>query len=303
MTLIVTVNGPETIWLLADRRLSSRGHKPRDDARKVMILNTSDGVAVLGYAGLGATAAGSEPADWMSSVLRGRKLPLERSLAVLAEAMKDQFPPHMVRMPRQYTPAHCVLVPAFVENEARLYTIDMRFALDRKGFWFRYSRRVVNKPAGRLRVPRMMVAGSGEQYLGRDKGWIRPLLRLIRAHDRRQVSSDAVAAHLAGLNLEVHLGTRDGSVGPRCIVAWRNRKGGIHKGGGACQFFDKNERERTDKYVPEISNGRDIIAVIEALTPGVMMGIKSGRPTSEWDWDATDAKLARLPTKPDEKLR
>ena len=70
MTLVLTVNGPETIWLLADRRLSYEGRSPKDDARKVMFLETTDGVAILGYAGLGATARGTEPADWMSAVLR-----------------------------------------------------------------------------------------------------------------------------------------------------------------------------------------------------------------------------------------
>jgi len=63
MTLVVTVNGPETIWLLADRRLSRGGQPWREDARKVMLLEPTDGVAILGYAGLGATALGTEPAD------------------------------------------------------------------------------------------------------------------------------------------------------------------------------------------------------------------------------------------------
>ena len=71
MTLIVTVNGPEAIWLVADRRLTGRRGPIRDDARKLMFLETDDGVAILGYAGLGATARGTEPADWMSAVLRG----------------------------------------------------------------------------------------------------------------------------------------------------------------------------------------------------------------------------------------
>lgn len=52
----------------------------KDDARKVMIPETTDAVAILGYAGLGATALGTEPADWMSNVLRGQNLPLEQSL-------------------------------------------------------------------------------------------------------------------------------------------------------------------------------------------------------------------------------
>lgn len=88
VTLVLTVNSRESIWLLADRRLSFKARMPRDDARKVMFLETTDGVAILGYAGLGATALGTEPADWMSAVLRGRNLPLEQCLGALAEAMK-----------------------------------------------------------------------------------------------------------------------------------------------------------------------------------------------------------------------
>jgi hypothetical protein len=57
-----------------------------------MFLETTDGVAILGYAGLGATAGGTEPADWMAAVLRCRNFPLEQSLGILADAMKAQMP-------------------------------------------------------------------------------------------------------------------------------------------------------------------------------------------------------------------
>ena len=59
MTLVFTINGPEAIWVLTDRRLSSM----KEEARKVMFLETTDGVAILGYCGLGATLHGTEPAN------------------------------------------------------------------------------------------------------------------------------------------------------------------------------------------------------------------------------------------------
>jgi hypothetical protein len=223
MTLILTVNGPDTIWLLADRRFSAPGLAPKDDARKLMFLETTDGVALLGYAGLGATALGTEPSDWMSNVLRGRNLPLEQSLGVLAEAMKTQLPRHLARAPANVQPAHQLLVTAFLGDEARYYTIDLALESDRGSPRISYTRWVAGDstpipPTVAARTPRLRHGGSGGLYLSRDKTWARSLLRFVNAHDRGQISSQAVADHLATLNNQVHLGMTDKSVGPRCIV-------------------------------------------------------------------------------------
>ena len=96
MTLILAITGRHTIWLLADRRLSTpSGKSLRDDARKVMFLETTDGVAILGYAGIGATARGTEPSGWMSNVLRGRNWPLEPSLGAISTVMQQELRPYM----------------------------------------------------------------------------------------------------------------------------------------------------------------------------------------------------------------
>ena len=157
MTLVVAVAGPKTIWLLADCRLSyGGGRSPRDDARKVLILETIDkGRAILGYSGLGATVRGTEPSDWMSAVLRGRNLPLEQSLGVLAEAMKREFPPHMLQMPGKGTPAHNILVPAFLGGEPKLYTIGLACARDQKTHAFGYW-------SHEVRITTVGLSGSGE---------------------------------------------------------------------------------------------------------------------------------------------
>lgn len=238
MTLIATVNGPDSIWLMADRRLSAKGHPPQDDGRKLMDLETTDGRATLGYAGLGKTAGGTEPADWMSAVLRGRNLPLEHSLSVLGEAVKKEIPRQIVRMPGRA--AHSVIVPAFVGEEARLYTIDIEFAPDRKCYRWRCTRHV--HTTTRLKPPRLALGGSGATYLLRNRRWIRPLLRVVRAHDRRQVPASVVADELARINDEV--ARADPLVGPRCIVMWRYRKGCAQGGGGAHQFYNGTARER-----------------------------------------------------------
>ncbi len=209
MTLIVTVNGPETIWLLADRRLSANGKPWRDDARKVMFLETTDGVAIVGYAGLGATAVGTEPADWMSAVLRGRNLPLEQSLEVLAGAIKNQLPGHVQRIPGTSGPTHSVVVAAFLGEEARLYTIDLAFAPNRKTYAFRCARHVNDKPSHiSPRPPPLAIGGNGAIQLLKDKKWMRNLFRVVRASDRKKVSQYAVADHLASLNHKVHQADR-----------------------------------------------------------------------------------------------
>ena len=114
VTLVVAVTGQESIWMLADRRLSWESRPPRDDACKIMVLNTTDGVAILGYAGLGATARETEPSDWMSRVLRGVNLPQEESLEKLGEAMCKQLPTHIANLRAlRGPPQHHVVVSAF----------------------------------------------------------------------------------------------------------------------------------------------------------------------------------------------
>src|SRR5437868_6115328 len=122
MTLILGVTGPESIWLLADRRLS--GTVTRNDARKLLRLEATDGVAILGYAGLGATPR-TEPADWMAATLRDRKRPMEATLSFLAGAMRRQLPRHLLRMPNVHAPAHNVVIPALVNGKPKLYAIDV----------------------------------------------------------------------------------------------------------------------------------------------------------------------------------
>lgn len=305
MTLIVAVNGPESLWLLADRRLSVRGRPLRDDARKIMLLETPDGLAIIGYAGLGATARGTEPADWMSAVLRNQKGSLEESLATLAEAMKRQVPRHMTGIPGDDGPAHHMIVPAFLGHEPRLYTIDLALAPDRKSYRFRYTRHVAGtSPPASPRTPRFCISGTGALYLLRDRSWMRSLLRLVTANDRGRVSPHVVSDHLASLNHEVHLGVTDNSVGPRCIVAWRYKKVGFHKGGGGHQFYTGTTRENSSP-LPHIGNGMDVRALAEIMMPlfaKQFEGMRTGK-SQDFDAAALNEELARLPDNPDENLR
>jgi hypothetical protein len=283
VTLVVAVVGPKTIWLLCDRRLSyGGGRPPKDDARKVMILETIDkGKAICGYSGLGKTARGSEPSDWMSAVLRGRNLPLEQSLGVLAQAMKREFPPHLLQMPGEGAPAHNILVPAFLGGEPKLYTIGLACARDRKTHAFGYWSHKVG-------ITTVGLSGSGGAYLQRKSiEWRDALVRAVEAHDSGQLSPYAVAGHLAKLNYGVS--RHDKAVGPRCVVVWRGKTGG---GGGAA--YTRRTQDRRGPSLPLISGGTDLAAIFARL--GTM---KWPGPLGADEIPS----LADIPTTPDEKLR
>lgn len=308
VTLVVTISSPETIWILADRRLTfNKGRPPRDDAQKVMFLETTDGVAILGYAGLGVTARGTEPSEWMSNVLRGRKLPLEQSLGVLAEAMNKQLPQHLKLLSIYGGLPHILVATAFLGNEQRLYTIDLIPSPDRTSYNFRYMRHVSEKTKStKPRIPPLGIGGSGAAYLTQHKTWMRSVLRLARAHDRGQVSSQVVADYLAKLNYEVHLGTSDKTVGPTCIVGWRYSKEGVHKGGGGHYFYTGTTKDASSPSLPTIANGMDVCAIANMLMPNIFersRAILDGQSTKDITLNEINSELARLPDKPDENLR
>jgi hypothetical protein len=310
MTLVVAAMTPESIWLAADRRLSYPNRVPKDDARKAMILETDDGVAILGYAGLGETALGTEPADWMSAVLRGRRLSLEQSLQILADACKKQIPQHLVRLAGQAGAAHTIFVPAFVNDEVSLYSIDLVTSSDRQQCYFRHTRYVVERPlVTKPRPPRVAVAGSGARYLSGDRRWMRTLLRILKAYDRGKISAETVAKHFAALNQEVSSKLKDETVGPRCVVVWRNKKGGVHRGGGGHQFYTGTTcdiRTVGSTELPIIATGMDIRALSKVLldywVPKFEAVLKDQSPLPQPDQDELNAQLALLPDKPDETL-
>lgn len=303
MTLVIAVNGLETIWLSADRRLTQRGQVVREDARKCLRIETTDGVALIGYAGLGATAAGTEPCDWMNSALRGVNRPLEETLGLLCDVMNRQLPRHLTALPTQAVPAHHVIVPAFVGNEVRFYTIELELSPDRRSHRFRYLRHTRPSRAG-PGVPLFAIAGSGARCLSNpNHAGMRNLRAIVRRHDRGRLSAICVARHLAGLNQEVHY--QEQSVGPRCTVAWFHRRGGDHQGGGGIASFTGVDLDETLPAIPVLSWGLDVVQLAGAIIPSVseiFKAVREGRPEPELDRDKTDSALSRLPWKPDETL-
>jgi hypothetical protein len=298
--------GKETFWLAGDTRRSARGRAPKDDGCKLMFLETKDGVGILGYAGLGETSAGMEPSEWMSNCLRGRNLTLEQSLSVVAKAMEAQMPKHLLRIPKELVAHHAIIVPAFVNEEPRLYTLQLELSPNRKLKRMQFQR---HRPKGGRKPPKFGLAGSGAMMLLKDAAWMRPLTRIVRAADRKQLPLHLVPKYFAQLNEQVH--AADPFVGAKCIVAWRNRKKGAHKGGGGHHHLNGTAQDNGGGggFIPTIGNGTDIIAMIAPLWENMMANVRAlppgtkELPSFDFDMDEVNAKLATMPQGPDEKLK
>jgi hypothetical protein len=299
VTLVLSVHSRDSLWLVVDRRLSYGDRRPPiDDAVKVIHLETTDGVGLLAYAGLGATSQGTQPSEWMNAVLRGPGgLTFEQALAVLSAAANKELPKHLARMPAG---AHYIIVPAFVrEAGSRLYSIDNVVDGKTGKHSYRYTSHQRTPGPGSPSV-RLAVGGTGGTYLAqRDRAWGRPLLSLANAHDRGKVSDHVVADRLARLNYEAHQEVRDGSVGPRCIVVWRRRPDAPRPAsGGGHQFYTGVDRDRDSAGIPTIANGADVQSIA-----GVLMKQLQGQVADDVDKDEMNRLLAKLPSDPDEKLR
>lgn len=248
MTLIASVNGPNTIWLLADRRITWPDRPPKEDAQKVMFLRTGDGLAILGYAGLGVTANGTEPSSWMHAVLDKRGLPLAESLSVLAKAIEREFPPHLAQLPPGRR-SHIIVAPAFYGDwggsSAQLYTIDPTPCLKHGQHFVVRVHDMMSKEGVPTRIPPpVTMAGSGGpalmQLLKLPK-WRSTLRRMIKASSQGRIAPHAVADYLARLNHEVH--KVNSTVGRRCIVVWRHRLGWMKRWGGGFLYYTDATRD------------------------------------------------------------
>jgi hypothetical protein len=306
VTLVLSVHSRDSLWLVVDRRLSYGGRRPPiDDAVKVMNLETTDGVGLLAYAGLGATSQGMQPSEWMSAVLRGRGgLTFEQALGVLSAAANRELPRHLASTPDG---AHFIIIPAFVRGVgSRVYTIDN--VVDRKTgrHWYRYTSHQRTALPGSP-SPRLVLGGTGGIYLAqKDAGWQRALLNLVNAHDGGKISDSLIADQLAQLNYEAHQSVRDGTVGPRCIVVWRRRPDATRPApGGSHLFYTGVDRDNLPEGIPTIGNGMDIQSIAEVVIKqlkGPLTALNLGAPFG-LDKDEMNRLLAKLPYEPDERLR
>jgi hypothetical protein len=301
VTFILTVTGADTLWMLADRQITySDGRPPRDDAMKIVTLTTADGKALIGYSGLGETVGGMEPSAWLSNVLRGPDRPLESALARVAGAMNREFKAHVKPFD---SPTHTFLTSAFVHGEARRYESTLTLDRNRNEWTLRFVRHMSPWPP-------FGFAGSGGAYLmryrQRHRDAIRRALDMIRAFDAGRVKPMDVAKSLAALNYDVSRNVSN--VGSRCFVIWQPKDGG-----GMHEAFNGIGRDANGPALPSIDGGMDVKAIVEAIagamephTKAVQKALREKQPPPKLDDNTRrrmDEALARVPIRPDEKLK
>jgi hypothetical protein len=258
MTLVLALAGKDTIWLMTDRRLSYARLRPKDDAHKTLRLECHDGDALLGYAGLGATPLGSQLSTWMAAVLRNENRSLVQSLNLLAEASKAELPKFLRMFPRHYVQEHHLVAPAFIDGKPEMFHI----AVSGRGklLYTRYR-----LPHGQ--VAPIKILGSGAQYIADIPNIMRDLLRLMRAHEERRITSLAVATELAKLNWHAH--ENEVTVGPNCLVQWlhRDRDDWERDRGTWFQFFDGPNLDRGGGMPPNLARGMDLRIIADSIMP------------------------------------
>jgi hypothetical protein len=302
MTFIVAATGTDWIWMLADRRLSYSNGTAKDNARKIFCLETTDGRALLGYAGLGSTAMGNEPSDWMANTVRGLNLPLEQVLNILAESAKRRLPPHLHQLSLSGMPCHNIIIPAFVNEHPRIYSIDLSLNNNKKQLNFRYTRHVTGKKSSKGDIsPRIAIAGSGAHYLHKPKMSAKNLLRIIKAHDEGKVTPHEVAKQFAKLNFQVSM--KDRYVSKECVVIWRHK----NSGGGYQNFSGLQTDTKTNfGMLPTISNGMDINAIANVILPHFIKSSEAlfvrGEKMAEPNKETINKELANLPEGPKDTL-
>lgn len=291
MTLVLALRGRTTIWMLADRRLTAGQRIVSDSATKLVRLESDGHKAIIGYAGLGATAAGTQPSEWMNNVFRGRRGPLEHLLGILAEAGLNELPKHIEAGKFNHT----AIAVALKNRVPVTYGVGVRHSADSNQYEKYYTK--YQTAAGN--APPVVVGGSGAAVVASlGIRAIRPLLRLARAAEKGQISANKVSDEMAALSYRVHL--VEGTVGPRSIVLWTDKNG---TGGQAC--YTGASRDANCSGVPTIANGMDVGA-IAGLTMRMMFESPSALVKGQFpnvDVDRINEELRKLPSGPNEKLK
>jgi hypothetical protein len=244
MTFTLGLTSAKSVFLVVDHRISW-SNRFEDRGVKVATVKAVDGLALLGYAGLGETAKGTQPSTWMRNLLDGRMMTVEGCLAELAIGIEQEFPPHLVDIGD-----HLVVISAVVDNQPRMYGIHLR---ERNVGYVRLRQgRLADSGTSEEIAPRAIYTGSGGAWFAMRNSkanWLREVYSRAREHDAGRISSAAVADVLA--RLDAHVAGEVADVSPSCTVAWATQdESGIWQFGK--QFYDDAVRTAGSSFADPI---------------------------------------------------
>jgi len=107
--------------MLTDRRLTFADGSFRDDAIKCVGVDLGSSRALLGYAGLGVTGAGTEFSIWVSNVLRGQRITLDQAMVCLMVTMLRSVHPHLIK---ERVRSQVLLAPQFENGLPQIDGVD-----------------------------------------------------------------------------------------------------------------------------------------------------------------------------------
>jgi hypothetical protein len=263
MTFALVALGQKSIWAVADRMLTFEGNTRRD-AIKLAEFQADDGVAVIAYAGLGETAGGTQPSQWITNVLRGYKpITVEQGLALLAKATFENLAPRLNDLPQHAGKSHVFLIAAHIDKKPHLFTIEVE--VDGAGV-ITHARhtRWVNARG----VPhRIAVAGSGAACAMRERRLLRHVLTAIQAAEKGKARHHEVSELFAMVNRRVAANVS--SVSTECIVLWRI----IDEGGGAHRWFPEPDGEL--EFIPTVGGGMPVHEIVSAILPTMQQHLEN----------------------------
>jgi hypothetical protein len=206
---------------------------------------------------------------------------------------------------------HSFAIPAFVDGEPRMYTMDL---IEKStGVSFQYKRHILGGGIAPMQLTAPVGSmGTGRSALETDRFYARRLLGVVNAYNQEKVSASAVSAQFAKLCYFAHQLTTDGTVGPSCIVVWRNSKTSRYKGGG--QTFYEATKEVDGGVLPTVSVGMGVdVSAIEAsmlmlFYPRVVEyfgALERGGDVQlpSITREEIEEQLSKLPHDPDDELR
>lgn len=255
MTLSIGALTRDEIWLLSDRRISYRDKEPWDEAIKVFELVATDGYLLASYAGLGMTVGGMEPSEWLSNCLRNRKLSVAEALAYIAELVETHFA-RQLRSVEWSSPQHVFHFVAKVDGKTKGFYIALLRVPETGEVLI--QKKVLLLDLSRPRAPKSHLQIAGTNL---SKWEYRDVQRAIRERAAGRLSPTATAKALAAVNHCVSSRLTNKTVGPRCIVTFKDALGG-----GQSWFFTGTTQDRVSPGLPCITRGLDM----RALFAGVM---------------------------------